>query len=114
MTKQVNETLDQEEAIDLREIVFRYLRVWYYFLFCIIISIFITTLYLKFTKPIFSVSTKLLIRDDDNSQFDHIATKILYKSLEESRDVISEPDALIFMSRYINNISYEISEDKHN
>ena len=70
MTKQISETLNQEETIDLREMVIKYLKVWYYFLFCIILSLCITTLYLKFTKPIFSVSTKLLIRDDDNSQFD--------------------------------------------
>ena len=70
MTKQIRETLNQEETIDLREMVIKYLKVWYYFLFCIILSLCITTLYLKFTKPIFSVSTKLLIRDDDNSQFD--------------------------------------------
>ncbi len=70
MTKQISETLNKEETIDLREMVIKYLKVWYYFLFCIILSLCITTLYLKFTKPIFSVSTKLLIRDDDNSQFD--------------------------------------------
>ena len=58
----------QEETIDIKELILRYFQYWYYFLLSILFCGFIAFLNNRYTVPEYSVSTTLLIRDDNNTQ----------------------------------------------
>ncbi len=59
---------EKEEIIDVKAIVLKYVHYWYYFVISISFCLFISFLYNRYSKPIYSVSTTLLVRDDSNSQ----------------------------------------------
>ena len=58
----------KEETIDIKSLILKYIQYWYYFLLSILFFIFIAFLNNRFTIPEYSVSTTLLIRDDNNTQ----------------------------------------------
>ena len=57
-----------EETIDLRALILKYTQYWYYFVLSILFFGFIAFLNNRYTAPEYSVSTTLLIRDDNNTQ----------------------------------------------
>jgi capsular exopolysaccharide synthesis family protein len=58
----------QEETIDIKALILNYSQYWYYFLVSILFFGFIAFLNNRYTVPEYSVSTTLLIRDDNNTQ----------------------------------------------
>lgn len=58
----------KEETIDTKQLLFRYYQYWHYFLISIIAFVLIGFMYNRYTKPTYSVSSTLLIRDDNNTQ----------------------------------------------
>ena len=58
----------QEETIDIKALILKYAQYWYYFLLSILFFGFIAFLNNQYTVPEYSVSTTLLIRDDNNTQ----------------------------------------------
>ena len=58
----------QEETIDIKALILKYSQYWYYFLLSILFLVFIAFLNNRYTVPEYSVSTTLLIRDDNNTQ----------------------------------------------
>ena len=61
------ETLDKE-TIDIKAIILHYAQYWYYFILSILFCGFLAFLNNRYTVPVYSVSTTLLIRDDNNTQ----------------------------------------------
>ncbi len=68
MTEPQDTTPQQEETIDVKEIILKYSHYWYYFIISVMFCLFIAFLYNRYSKPIYSVSSTILIRDDSNSQ----------------------------------------------
>ena len=65
----MNQDQQQEEkTIDIKALALKYAQYWYYFLLSILFFGSIAFLYNRFTVPEYSVSTTLLIRDDNNTQ----------------------------------------------
>ena len=62
------ETQIKEEKVDLKGLFYRYYSHWYYFLASIFIFSIIAFAYIRYTTPVYSVSSTLLIRDDNNTQ----------------------------------------------
>jgi len=58
----------QEETIDIKGLILRYSQYWYFFIISILFFGFIAFLNNQYTVPEYSVSTTLLIRDDNNTQ----------------------------------------------
>ncbi len=58
----------QEDTIDIKELILNYTKYWYYFVLSILFCLFIAFLNNRYTVPEYSVSTTLLIRDDNNTQ----------------------------------------------
>ena len=55
-------------TIDIKALILKYYQYWYYFLLSILFFGFIAFLNNRYTIPEYSVSTTLLIRDDNNTQ----------------------------------------------
>ena len=68
MIENKNTTKLQEETIDLKAILIKYVHYWYYFIISVLFCLFIAFLHNRYSKPIYSVSSTLLIRDDSNPQ----------------------------------------------
>ena len=60
--------VSQEETIDIKALILKYAQYWYYFVLSILFFGFIAFLSNRYTVPKYSVSTTLLIRDDNNTQ----------------------------------------------
>ena len=52
------------------------------------------------------------IINNDGSKFDKLVIKILCLSIEEGRQVTSEPEALEYISKYINNTTFNLTDAK--
>jgi capsular exopolysaccharide synthesis family protein len=55
------------EIIDLREILFKYLRKWYWFVISVVVCFCVAYLYLKATNEQYEVQSTILLRKDANS-----------------------------------------------
>ena len=65
-------------------------------------------------KALGCISDKEIIHyiiNNDKSKFDGLSIKILYLSIKEGEHITSEPEALEYISRYINS-NYTLSDDK--
>lgn len=60
--------VSQEETIDIKALILKYAQYWYYFILSILFFGCIAFLNNRYTVPEYSVSTTLLIRDDNNTQ----------------------------------------------
>ena len=60
--------ISQEETIDIKALILKYAQYWYYFVLSILFFGSIAFLNNRYTVPEYSVSTTLLIRDDNNTQ----------------------------------------------
>jgi DNA-directed RNA polymerase II subunit RPB2 len=66
-------------------------------------------------KALGCISDKEIIHyiiNNDNSTFDKSIIKILDLSIKESENIKNEIEAIEYISKYINNISYNLSDDK--
>lgn len=66
-------------------------------------------------KALGCISDKEIIHyiiNNDGSKFDELSIKILYLSIKEGEEIMTEPDALEYISRYINNNIYNLTDDK--
>ena len=52
------------------------------------------------------------IIDNDNSKLDNLMIKILHLSIKEASDIDTESEAIEYISKYINNNTYTLSDDK--
>ena len=57
----------QEESFDYKALFFKLYRYWYFFVLTVFIALLIAFLFNKYTKPVFEVSTTVLIKDDKSS-----------------------------------------------
>ena len=58
----------KEETIDIKALILKYAQYWYYFVLSILFFGCIAFLNNRYSVPEYSVSTTLLIRDDNNSR----------------------------------------------
>ena len=54
----------QDESIHLREQLEKYLRYWPWFVLSIIITFFISYIYLRYTQPLYQATTTILVKDE--------------------------------------------------
>ena len=59
---------EKNDAIDIKALILKYSQYWYYFVLSILFFVFVSFLNNRYTVPEYSVSTTLLIRDDNNTQ----------------------------------------------
>ena len=60
-------TTNNKDIIDIRAILVKYLKKWYWFVISICICVVMAFVYLKITLPQYSVQTTILLRDDQTS-----------------------------------------------
>ena len=60
----------EEETFDYKVLFFKIYRHWYFFILTIIISLIIAFLFNKYTKPVYEVSTTVIIKSDRGTEID--------------------------------------------
>lgn len=63
-----DELQQQEESIDLKQIFFKFFHYWYFFALTIFVALVIAFLFNKYTRPVYEVSTTVLIQDKTNKE----------------------------------------------
>ncbi|MBB3836423.1 capsular exopolysaccharide synthesis family protein [Runella defluvii] len=56
--------ISKDQDFNLRLIIFKYLRYWYWFILSLFFSLAVSYFYLQYTTPIYRVSASLLIKDE--------------------------------------------------
>jgi tyrosine-protein kinase Etk/Wzc len=59
----------QDESINLREQIDSYFKYWPWFLFSVIITLFFSFLYLRYTQPQYKAVATILVKDDRKGNF---------------------------------------------
>ena len=57
---------NSEEEFNLYEILFKYLAYWPWFVVSVILCLFGTYMYIRYSTPVYSSSAKILIKEQDN------------------------------------------------
>ena len=60
----------EEESFDFKGLFFKIYRHWYFFILTVIVSLIIAFLFNKYTKPIYEVSTTVIIKSDRGNKID--------------------------------------------
>lgn len=58
----------EEEQLDIKQLLFRILANWYWFAISVFIALFVAYLANRYTEQIYSVSSSVIVRDDDQSK----------------------------------------------
>ncbi|MEJ8756935.1 polysaccharide biosynthesis tyrosine autokinase [Pontibacter sp. H259] len=85
----------ENEEIDIKALIVKYLRYWYLFVVGVILSVTIAYLYLRYATPQYSVSATLLIKDDkkgpdlaDNAVFSDLDIFNSKKNIDNEIEVL--------------------------
>ena len=57
----------QHEELDLKGILVKYLKYWYWFVAGVVVCLSLAFLYLRYATPQYQISSTLLIKDDKNA-----------------------------------------------
>ena len=63
----MNEFNEQNDSLDITKEIGKYLRYWKYFLLSTLISLGVAYINLRYSQPIYSVSSSILIKDNKNA-----------------------------------------------
>src|SRR5699024_2336160 len=63
--EEINHQEAQNQPIDLKAILYNYLRHWHWFAISVAICVFLAFLYLRYATPEYSITSKVLIKDDN-------------------------------------------------
>ena len=107
----MEQTINPEETINVKEIIFKYSKYWYYFLLCNIFCLFGAFLYNRYTTPLYSGSTTILIRDDSNSS---LGAENLLEGLElfsgkKSKNEIGILESYDLIAKTIQDLQFQTS-----
>ncbi len=89
--------LSQEETIDIKALILKYAQYWYYFALSILFFGCIAFLNNRYKVPEYSVSTTLLIRDDNNTQ---LGAENLLEGLELFSGKKNLKNEIVILSSY--------------
>ena len=68
----INYQNNDNNEFDLRTEVFKLLHFWKYFVLGVVISLFVTFLYNRYTKPVYNTTCKILVKDNAKSSSNNI------------------------------------------
>lgn len=104
--------VEQEESdLDIRRLLFTYLRNWYWIVLCVGIGFFCAKLYLRYTTPIYEVSGTVLIDEEQKSSLSQEAV-VSELGFAPSSDVADELQILRsrdLMLRVVDSLGLEVS-----
>ena len=89
--------VSQEETIDIKALILKFAHYWYYFVLSILFFGCIAFLNNRYTVPEYSVSTTLLIRDDNNTQ---LGAENLLEGLELFSGKKNLKNEIVILSSY--------------
>lgn len=110
-----NSILEQEDTIDIKKFLFKIINNWYWFVLTIFISLSFAYFINKYTDPVFSVNSSILIRDKNNSigsGVDNMMQEMgLFRGVRR-KNVVNEIGILnsyTLARRTIENLNFDIS-----
>ena len=100
----INNSINNTEVINLRELLTRYVQKWYWFVLAVIIAFIVATIYLRKTDNKYQVQTVILLRNEDNSsQISQLAMMVSFGLMGSSR-VVDDEIQVINSNKIINQV----------
>lgn len=111
LEKKQNQSFD-EEGIDIKKILFQIISNWYWFAISLFATIFIAYLFNRYSEPTFTVSSTLIVREDENAR-GFTAQENLLKGLNLIRNTKSIQNEIGILGTYslAQRTIYELGED---
>lgn len=108
----VNTENPNNDALDIKILLYRALRLWYIFLIAIIVSMFIATLFNKYARPIYEVTSTVLIQDSKKGGLGDLSS-IMGFSYGNSQQNLQNEIGLLYsealVGKALDKINWEIS-----
>lgn len=103
----------KEVNISLREMLDKYLRYWPAFIIAIFLSLGIAHLYLRYTKPVYQITSTLLIKDEKSASADDILSQLdLAGSSKVIENEIEILQSKTLMAEVVKRLSLNVSLSK--
>ena len=67
-TLQQQETISKTDEVNIKDVVFRYLYYWKWFVVSILMTLSLAFIFLRYTEIRFGASASILIKDEKNKQ----------------------------------------------
>jgi capsular exopolysaccharide synthesis family protein len=91
-----------EEALDLKQWLYKILRIWPWFLVSLVMCLFVAFLYLRYTKPVYKAVASIMIKDDkkggaglmDNTMLKELGLGVTSKLVENETEVLRSYDLM--------------------
>lgn len=101
MQKSYTPNSTSEQSVNLKDIIFKYLSHWKWFLLSVIIFLTIAKLYLRYSVPVYKASASLLIKDDQSGNLASELTAFEDIGLFSGKKNVIEDEIEILKSRSI-------------
>jgi len=107
------ENLNKPERIqrdfDLKSLFFRYLKYWFWFPLCLVISLFVARYYNWYKNPVYAITAKLLVKDENvaKDQFlRQLDVETPTKNLENEIEILRSHGLL---AKTLNELEFDVS-----
>ena len=108
----MEQTNHSEETINVKEILLKYYKYWYYFFLSLILCLIGAFLFNRYTTPIYSGSTTILIRDDSNASLgaENLLEGLeLFSGKKNLKNEIGILESYDLISKTIQNLQFQTS-----
>jgi tyrosine-protein kinase Etk/Wzc len=107
----------ESSSFDIKKIIGSILRNWYWVVGCVIVSLFIGNLYLRYCTPLYTISSKILVKDDrrggnvgGETQFDNLGLMVSRNTVENEVEIFMSAILMRSVVRDLHlNIRYFVS-----
>src|SRR5690554_4155109 len=66
-TNNIQTTAVEDDSIDLKKIIFNFLRNWYWFVITVMIALSVALLYNKYATPVYEINSTILVEEENSS-----------------------------------------------
>src|SRR5690606_29143972 len=103
---------DNNESVDIKALIMRYLRYWYLFVIGIALALTAAHLYLRYSTPVYSVKATILIKDESGADLASsgvFADMALFKANKSFSNEVLIIKSKGLMERVLQELGMEVS-----
>ena len=103
--------LTEKPEFNLPELLFSYLRYWYWFILVIAASLFVAYLYLRYSTPVYVVRSEIIIKDDKGglSQNNILSELDIFNTKNNAGDEIEILKTRYLMEKVVEELELNVS-----
>jgi capsular exopolysaccharide synthesis family protein len=89
----------EEETLDIKQLLYRVIANWYWYAITVFLSLFVAYLVNRYSQQVFSVTSSVIVRDDDNTK-SYVGAEQLIQSLRLTKNTKSVQNEIGILQSY--------------